>query len=447
MEVKLEETGREVIKPSSPAPHDRLQLSVLDLTCPAIYVATTFLYKSTARESPEIISRRLKISLSETLSHFYPLAGRQDGLSICCNDEGVIFTEARTDLLLSDFLRNLSTDSLAAFLPEIDQGESAGTWPLLRVKVSFFGSGSGIAVTVGISHQICDATSLLTFVQGWAATAKGTTTSTCTPHFAGATIYPPPDTSFRSPSIDDVYELQGKCVTNRLVFKSSKIDELKCKAASESVRTPTRVEAIMSLIWRCAANASRSNSLSPKSTVMTQAMDLRLRIPSNVLPQDSMGNLQTCFFVKKGAESELEIDEMVADFRKTKEEFSEMIKENLQGCDNDTTNITTTTLGQNLLTVMGDFVSECYKPHVDLYTRSSWCKKPFYEVDFGWGNPVWMGPASHTVYDNMVFVVLIDSKDGEDVEAWVGLPEQDMPVFLCEQDLLAYAVLNPPVLI
>ncbi|KAG2239176.1 hypothetical protein Bca4012_023942 [Brassica carinata] len=444
MDVKLEVTGREVIKPSSPAPHDRLQLSLVDLGLPAIYVGITFFYESTAGESPETISRRLKTSLSETLSRFYPLAGRQEGLSICCNNEGVIFTEARTDLLLSDFLRNLSTDSLAAFLPEIEQGESAGTWPLLRVKVSFFGSGSGVAVTVGISHRICDASSLLTFVQGWAATAKGTTT--CTPHFAGAAIYPPPHASFKSPSIDDLYEFRGKCITNRLVFKSSKIDELKRKAASESVPVPTRVEAIMSLIWRCAANASRSNSVSPKSTLMTQAMDLRLRIPSNVLPQDSIGNLQTCFFLKRGAESELEIDEMVADFRKTKEEVSEMIKENVQGYDNDTT-ITTTALGQNLLSVMGSFMSECYKPDIDLYTMTSWCKKPFYEVDFGWGNPVWMGPASHTVYDNMVFVVLMDSKDGKDVEAWVGLPEQDMPVFLCERDLLAYAVLNPPVLI
>ncbi|KAG2263791.1 hypothetical protein Bca52824_070870 [Brassica carinata] len=90
------------------------------------------------------------------------------------------------------------------FLPEVEQGESAGTWPLLRVMVSFFGSGSGVAVTVGISHQICDAASLLTFVRAWAATAKGTATSV--PQFAGTTIYPPPYSSYQSPSLDDLYE-------------------------------------------------------------------------------------------------------------------------------------------------------------------------------------------------------------------------------------------------
>ncbi|KAH0935025.1 hypothetical protein HID58_012142 [Brassica napus] len=423
MELKLEVTGREVIKPSSPAPHhDRLQLSLFDLSCPAIYVATTFFFKSiTGSESLEFISRRLKTSLSETLSRFPPLAGRLEGISVYCNDEGVIFTEARTVLLLSDFLRNLNrpVHSLAEFLPEVEQGESAGTWPLLRVMVSFFGSGSGVAVTVGISHQICDAASLLNFVRAWADTAKGTATSV---------------------------PLRGKCVTKRLVFESSKIAELKLKAASESVPVPTRVEAIMSLIWRCAAKASRSNSLSPKSTLMTQAMDLRLRIPTNVLPENAMGNLQSAFFLKREAESELEIGEIVAEFRKIKEGVNEMIKENLQGCNNNDTTITTTTLGQNLLTAMGSFMSEYLRPGIDLYTMSSWCRKPFYEVDFGWGNPVWIGPASHNIYDNIVFVVLMDSKDGEDVEAWVGIPKQDMATFLCDEELLSYAIINPPVL-
>lgn len=82
-----------------------------------------------------------------------------------------------------------------------------------------------------------------------------------------------------------------------------------------------------------------------------------------------------------------------------------------------------------------------------MYTMSSWCRKPFYEVDFGWGNLVWIGPASHNIYDNIVFVVLMDSKDGEDVEAWVGIPKQDMTTFLCDEELLAYAIINPPVLI
>lgn len=448
MEVKLEVLGREVIKPSSPAPHDRLQLSLVDYSVPAIYVSPVFFYKSLPGESPDIISGTLKTSLSKTLSRFYPLAGRIEGVSINCNDEGAIFTEARTDLTLSDFLRNNldDTNSLGEFLPAVAPGESAGTWPLLSVKVSFFGSGSGVAVCVSLSHRICDAASLLTFIRSWSDTAKGNP-SDVVPQFAGTRIYAPPSgITFQPPSFNDLYELKGKCVTNRFVFKSSKIAELKRKAASESVPVPTRVEAIASLIWRCATNSSRSNSVAPMSTLMTQALDLRLRIPSNVLSQDTIGNLQSAFFLKKGPESKMEIGEIVAEFRKSKEGFNEMIKENLQGYYNNATTITTSTLGQKLMSVVGSFLLEL-KPDIDLYSMSSWCRKPFYQVDFGWGSPVWIGFCSHTLDDHLVYVTLMDSKDGEDVEAWVGLPKQDMSAFLSDQDLLAYAVLNPPVLI
>ncbi|KFK25464.1 hypothetical protein AALP_AA8G118200 [Arabis alpina] len=432
-EVKVEVVRREVIKPSSPSTHDRLQLSILDLISPPGYVPVIFFYKAEdlATVSPEVISRNLKTSLSETLSRFYPLAGRIEGVSIRCNDEGVVFNEARTDLLLSDFLRNINMGSQQGFSPTTP-GHSATEWPLLSVMVTFFGSGSGVAVSVSVSHRICDAASLLTFVKDWAATtAKGKSNETI--HFAETTIYPPPDhLSLRLPSTDsNIVNLTSKCVTNRFVFESCKIAELKRKAASETVPLPTRVEAISALLWRCARNASRFNKVLPKPTLMLQLMDLRLRILST---QDTIGNLRTSLLLKKGAESDLEICETVVAFRKAKEEVNGMIKENLQG----------NTLGQYLLSVMGIFASEVI-PDIDLYTMTSWCRKPFYEVDFGWGSPVWIGFASHN--ENRVLVALIDSKDGLGVEACINLPEQDMAVFLRDQDLLTYAILNPPVLI
>ena len=39
----------------------------------------------------------------------------------------------------------------------------------------------------------------------------------------------------------------------------------------------------------------------------------------------------------------------------------------------------------------------------------------------------------------------MDSKDGGGVEAWISLTAEDMSVFVHDQELLAYAVLNPPV--
>ncbi|CAH8391538.1 unnamed protein product [Eruca vesicaria subsp. sativa] len=220
---------------------------------------------------------------------------------------------------------------------------------------------------------------------------------------------------------------------NRFVFESYKTEELKRKVEGGGVPAPTRVEVIMSLVWTCARNAWRSNLVSPRSTLMLQPMDLRSRVSSTDV--FSIGNLQTMFLLKRGVESsssfDLEICETVAEFRKTKESVNEMIKENLQG----------NTLGQSLMRVIGDFASSL-TPETDLYSMTSWCRKPFYEVDFGWGTPAWVGSTSTS--NNIAYVCLIDSKDGASVEAWISLPEQDIPIFLRDQDLLAYAVLNRP---
>ncbi|EOA17895.1 hypothetical protein CARUB_v10006304mg [Capsella rubella] len=441
MEVKIEVAAREVIKPASPSPRARLQLSVLDLSCPPHYVSTVFFYEpdDLLTVSPEIFSEKLKRSLSETLSRFYPLAGRIEGVSIRCNDEGAVFTEARTDLLLPHFLRNLNTDSLEGFLPMLAPGDSPGEWPLLSVMVTFFGSGSGVAVSVSVSHKICDANSFLTFVNDWATTtAKGKSNDVAVTsiEFAETAIFPPPSPQMcmESPSTDYTYTITSKCVVKRFVLEPSKIAELRHKAASESVPRPTRVEAIMSLLWKCAIKSSRSNLVTPRQAMMGMAMDLRLRIPSTVLPQDAIGNLQTGFGLKNGAEMELEIPEIVALFRKAKEGVNEMIKENLQG----------NTLGQSLLSLMEKAYLEAIDS--DRYIMSSWCRKPFYKVDFGLGCPVWMGYVSRTIYNTMMYVLLIDSKEGDGVEAWISLPEQDMSVFVDDQELLAYAILNPPVL-
>ncbi|VVB01212.1 unnamed protein product [Arabis nemorensis] len=181
--------------------------------------------------------------------------------------------------------------------------------------VTFFGSGSGVAVSVSFSHMVCDASSMLTFLTNWATTAaKGKSTDPI--HFAETTIFPPPPhVSLQSSSVPrNIVNLTSKFVTNRFVrvFESSKIAELKRKAASETVPVPTRVEAISALVRRCARNALRSNLSVPRSTLMYQAMDLRLRLPSTVLSRDAIGNLQTKLFLKKDAESDLEICETVA---------------------------------------------------------------------------------------------------------------------------------------
>ncbi|KAF5208118.1 Vinorine synthase-like [Thalictrum thalictroides] len=80
------------------------------------------------------------------------------------------------------------------------------------------------------------------------------------------------------------------------------------------------------------------------------------------------------------------------------------------------------------------------KDDVKAYIFTSWCRFPYYETDFGWGNPIWV-TSINLILNNTV--TLMDTKTGEGIEAWVTLDELDMARFECEQELLAFASANP----
>ncbi|XP_010534787.1 PREDICTED: BAHD acyltransferase At5g47980-like [Tarenaya hassleriana] len=429
--MKLEIVGEEVIKPASPT-SEHLRTAQLPLSghlVPPVYVAAVFFYNT----EEEIAALTLKKSLSLTLNRFYPLSGRIRGASINCNDEGVVFTQAKTDCLLSDFLRNPNLDSVKQFLPSdfTTSGDPPEKWPLLHVKLTLFRS-RGMAVSVCVSHKVCDAASLAMFIHGWTSTAKGHSDS-ASPEFAAPTFFPTPDPSLDSPISDEIFDVGKPCVKKRFVFDASKIVELKKRAASIQVSNPTCVEAISGLVWRCARKVSGKTT----PLVMTQAMDLRRRIPSTHLPHNTIGNLVFAFFLKAGPEEKIEIQEIVANSRKAKEGVNEMIKENLGGVR----------LGEKMRNEMVNYTKEI-TGEVDVYNITSWCGMKFYEADFGWGNPEWVVPGA--VYPRKiddVGVILMDAKDGEGIEAFVSLIEQDMSAFEQDQDLLAFASPNPTVLI
>ncbi|RXH91010.1 hypothetical protein DVH24_020033 [Malus domestica] len=67
---------------------------------------------------------------------------------------------------------------------------------------------------------------------------------------------------------------------------------------------------------------------------------------------------------------------------------------------------------------------------LDYIGFNSRCNLGLYEADFGWGKPVWVASggakrgAEEAPYMNMV--LLMDTRSGDGVEAWVCLDEQDM---------------------
>lgn len=81
---------------------------------------------------------------------------------------------------------------------------------------------------------------------------------------------------------------------------------------------------------------------------------------------------------------------------------------------------------------------------VAFYISSSWTRFGLYEMDFGWGKPAWVSIGSIMFLN---FVVLTDTKDGEGIEAWVTLKEDEMASFEHDHELLSFASVNPSVVV
>ncbi|XP_010531415.1 PREDICTED: BAHD acyltransferase At5g47980-like [Tarenaya hassleriana] len=434
MEKKVETLSREIVKPSAPTPNHlkTLKLSLPDILSSAFYTGALLFYAADHQKCPvssQEISLKLKKSLSDTLTIFYPLAGRINGCSIDCNDEGAVFVEARVDCLLSDFLQNPVPESLELLIPDDAHSSKPVSWPVLLIQANFFSCG-GLSITVCPSHKITDATSLVMFIRGWADSTRGLGI-TMIPEFTASDYFPAPHVlPFKEMGKVD-FE-QTICVTKRFVFDAGKIKELKTRTASALVKNPTRVEAVTALLWRCATKASRSSSETLKTSVLQLVVNLRRWVSS--LSENTIGNLLSFMILQNERREMEEIMEVVGELRKKKEQFSSTSNERFSGGDKSSMNIL-------------EFVKEMVKLYsrtkdLELYTSNSWCKLQIYEADFGWGKPVWVTGRGTSIFKNLM--LLLDAKDGEGVEAWITLSQEHMKVLEHDTEFLEFASLNPP---
>lgn len=435
--MEFEIIKRETIKPSSPTPHylRNFKLSLLDQLGPVAYEPLVLFYPKNGIATPEKSVWIIKKSLSETLTRFYPLAGRIKGnISIDCSDHGVDYVEARVNGLLSTFLSKPDAQTLRKLLPVDAESPEAGRGPLLLVQANVFDCG-GLAIGVCMSHKLADAASLCTFIMAWSATALGFSQALL-PDFSASFRFPPTDhaSSFQQSSVD---VKRVNCVTKRFVFYASKIAGLRTKAASAIVDQPTRAEAVTALIWRCAvAAASRSSSSlqSPKLSVLSQSVDIRKKVVPP-LSDDSIGNL-VGYFAAHTDETEVELQGLVAKLRKGIKELSNSYAKRLQK-------------DQALQVVCKSFkdADELIKRDDinNFYVGTDLCNyKLLYGVSFGWGKPIWLSNVPAASNNNVAS--LVSTREDGGIEAWVTLSEEDMAAFEQDQELLAFAFMNPSVL-
>ncbi|CAA0831154.1 HXXXD-type acyl-transferase family protein [Striga hermonthica] len=425
----------DTIKPSSPAPNHLtdVKLCSLDHLIPADYAPVIFFYPDQNNSKLLHNLPLLKQSLSQTLSRFSPLAGTiKDDLSIVCDDRGARFVTAKAEnLLLGDFLESPDLKVIAKLLPCGPVRKSADC--VANIQVTEFECG-GVSIGVCVSHKILDGVGLSTFLRSWACSASSPEEKNpARPDLSAPSIFPAADVSLRDSSMAMWGSLmrEGRFVTRRFVFDGSRIEILKELAAAGSTRDrPTRIEAVSGFIWKCAAAASEERFGHKRPSFVTHLVNLRKRASPN-LPQESFGNLLWL----ASAQNTRVVNENV--------EFSELVGE----------------VRKSISRIDGDFVKEMQcgeglkfmrtcleeirklgsEDHVDHYGFSSWCKLGFYDVDFGWGRPVWVSSIDASGPFFMNLIILVDRRFDDGIEAWVTLDEEEMAI-LEELLFLALAV-------
>ncbi|KAF3951083.1 hypothetical protein CMV_023234 [Castanea mollissima] len=424
MKVEVEVFSNESIKPSSPTPtHLRYyQLSFLDQISPPVYASFLFFYTKNdayskiSTDTTKSFSSVLKQSLSDVLTRYYPLAGRiKDNLNVDCNDEGVLFREAQVKCKLSDIVTNPNPAEFNRFLPcDID-----GTHNLtFAVQVNYFTCG-GIAIGACISHKIADGTSFIMFMKNWAATARGQTD--IYPQFQASTLFPP--TSTLSGLKPETGMTKEKLVLKRFVFSSATIETLKEKYAESSDLEcplhPSRVEALSAFIWSRYVAATQENCGHKKLNLVLFAVNLRTRMDPP-LSGNFFGNIFRVATVILSSEERIGlVGNLRAAIRKIDNEYVKKLRDHTQHLD-----------------FIKEAIEKVLKQDIVPFNFTSLCRFPIYEMDFGWGNPMWIGRVSLPFKNVTVF---IDTKSGDGIEAWVNLKEEDMAKFESDPELLAYA--------
>lgn len=446
--VKVNVKAREIIKPSSPTSQNLkiFKLSLLDQIAPPLYVPWIFYYaiSSTGRKESNAIETQerinhLKQSLSQALTRISPLAGRvKDNLFIECNDEGADFSEAEVNCPLSEILRRPEVGVLDQLLPR-DYRCSNPSMELMQlaVQVNIF-SCEGMAIGICALHKLVDGATLSYFVNMWGAinASGGSAGDSFTPFFPGSQLFPPRDLSVPRFEIP-----KAKCITKRFLFPASKIAALKERvllaSKTDIIFSPTRIEVVSALIWRCMMEVSRERSGCLSPSIMTHVVNLRPRNDPVPLPESASGNLSWLAIAPAPApateKSLIELQDLVKQIRNAIKTIDKDYAREMQGENGFS-------LMSECLKQVGDLVPE----EVEVFRFISWANFRLHEADFGWGKPIWVSTAGSAFKNTIVFIEKFTVGDDHDhgIEAWVSMDEQDMSIFEHNQDLCSFVSLH-----
>ncbi|WCJ30120.1 HXXXD-type acyl-transferase family protein [Euphorbia peplus] len=409
MKVSIKQTS--IIKPAKETPERKLWSSDLDLLVPRIHVPTVYFYKQQQPNNSScnfFEAKVLKDALSEVLVQFYPLAGRlgrdENGrIEIDCNGDGAMFIEAETTSFLEDFGDFTPCSDTLQLVPDFDYSLDISSYPLLAIQLTRFKCGS-VCLGVRLHHTVADGTSAIYFINSWSDIARGI--SIAIPPFIDRTLLDarvPPIPTFRHSEYDSPPKMKNDTLmakptcTEILKITQDQVTTLKSKYKNnETGISYSTYEVLTAHIWNSMCKGRDLDD--DQETKLYIATDGRFRlIPP--LPPGYFGNVLFTTTVLSTS-GEVQSRPLVQTMEKIHKALRKMDDGYLRSAL-DYLKL------QPDLTVLQRGANTFKCPNLNIV---SWIRLPVHDADFGWGRPIYMGPAK-VVFEGMAYIMPSPNND------------------------------------
>lgn len=154
----------------------------------------------------------------------------------------------------------------------------------------------------------------------------------------------------------------------------------------------------------------------------SHAVNLRPRMDP-ALSNHHFGNILLMVCTTPAPYSPQDDENLVNQVRQTIKSVNAEFVKDLQGSDSEN------------LEIYKDVLARTVAGEVEFFVFTSLSGYPTNNVDFGWGKPVWV-LVLPLPFKNMV--TFLQSQNGDGIEAWINLKEEDMAEFQSDPELLSY---------
>ncbi|XP_057767767.1 rosmarinate synthase-like [Salvia miltiorrhiza] len=394
-----------MVRPMAETPSGSLWLSNLDLQMPATYHSRFVnLYRSNGAANFFDVGL-LKAALGRVLVDFYPYAGRLEKadngrIQINCNAEGVLFVEAECDATVDDLGGFAARVPDLSLVPKVDYSWGTSTFPLLLLQLTRFKCGS-ISLGFANDHHVSDGMSVLHFIKTWSDATRGVTAAAIPPLLDRRLLSArcPPQPQFPHDEYQPLPTLITPLPSTDTSHSTFKLTPAHLRALKQRCKSRyTMYEVVTGHVWRCVCAA---RGLAPdQETRLQSSVDGRPRLRPP-LPSGFFGNV--IFYTTSTALCG-ELVSNPVDFAAGKVHASvarmndEYLRSAVDYLEVQLPNIPQTARRDNTM--------RC--PNFDI---TSWARLPSFEADFGWGKPVYVGPAA-APYEGKCFLFVGAESDG-----------------------------------